>query len=196
MKIGFIISGVLLLICAFFNNIQNEALASTFAGLWIFETIGTVVYGIAKYLHDKNDNRMRKSGDSSSNDDGQIPTRLKGIHPDADSFWNTEEFYARLGEECSKITDNRFSLSLDVRPGGSFSVLCSFIDSAQVFFPALGSDLQVSFSGNDSQIERFYYTAQKIVEIIQEDAPSAHIKSYEGIDGKSFSVVWNPNNLP
>lgn len=56
MKIGFIISGILLLICAFFNNIRNEALASIFAGLWIFETIGTVAYGSAHYFQRSREN--------------------------------------------------------------------------------------------------------------------------------------------
>lgn len=110
-------------------------------------------------------------------------------------FFHTEEFYARLGEECSKITDKELSLSLNVQPSGAFSVYCSFAESAFNFFPTLERNLQSHFTGNDDKINSFHYSNSKFEEIIHDDAPSAQIDTYDGIDGKSFTVIWNPNSI-
>jgi len=164
--------------------------------IWVLLIVAVVAI---LYFKSKNTNASTSSSQTTTHNsasNNQVPTRLSGIHPDVNSFWHTEEFYARLGEECAKITDNKLSMSLNVQPSGTFSVYCSFIDSARVFFPTLESDLHSNFTGNDSQINSFHYITQKFAEIIQDDAPSAQIDAFDGIDGKSFSVVWNPNGLP
>lgn len=171
--------------------------------IWVL--IVAAVLGIAFFLPVNTSTNDRASSGSSSgasysntgaSGNQQIPSRLQGIHPDSTSFWNTEEFYSRLGEECAKITDKKFVLSMSVQANGNFSATCSFIDSARVFFPALGSDLQDDFYGHDDRIMNFGYTAQRFSEIIQDDAPSAQIQYYDDQSGKSFTVVWNPNGLP
>lgn len=149
--------------------------------------------GIVYFMSKKNE---KGASTSSSGNNQEVPTRLKGIHPNANSFWSTEEFYSRLGEECAKITDNKFVLSLNVKPNGDFSAHCSFTDSAETFFPVLSNDLQSSFYGHDEEIPKFGYTAQRFSEIIQDDAPSAQITHSDDLSGKTFSIVWNPNGLP
>ncbi len=161
--------------------------------LLIAAVIGTI-YFFSKLNNNNRSASSNSNANSSANE--QIPIRLKGIHPSANSFWDTEEFYSRLGEECSKITDNKFVLYLNVKPNGDFTACCTFIDSAKVFFPALSNDLTDDFSGNDEKISNFGYTAKRFSEIIQEDAPSAHISFRDDLSGKSFNIVWNPDGLP
>ena len=121
----------------------------------------------------------------------QIPSRLNGIQPNANSFWGTAEFFVRLGEECARITDNQFLCQFFIKPNGDFS--CDFfdVDSAKVFFPALGSVLQAQFTGNDKQITHPMYNTSKICEIMRDDGPSAQIDGTDYPDGKSISVRWH-----
>ncbi len=144
-----------------------------------------------EYEYEYSPNSSSGSSSTHSSSDTCIPTRLAGIHPSTSSFWNTEEFYVRLGEECARITDKQFVCQFFIKSDGSFS--CDFFDmaSAKNFFPALASEMQNHFNGTDKQIAHPMYTSSKIREIMQNDGPSAQIESVDYPDGKSINVKWN-----
>ena len=126
----------------------------------------------------------------------EIPARLRGIRPDGSAFWDTEEFFARLGEACAEITDNRLTCVLTLRQDGRFSADITFADTARALFPGLAGMVQPTFSGTDTASSAQNQPAYRIAEVIRDDAPSAQIQGADGYDGKTVTLVWNPGGLP
>lgn len=122
-----------------------------------------------------------------------IPARMTGIHPDASSFWNTVDFYVRLGDACAEITDNPFSLSIELNANAAFS--CSFFDieSARAFFPALKKYLESStFAGRDNGSLSRSMTGEKICSMIRSDSPGARVSLFPDARGMvCINVNWN-----
>ena len=114
--------------------------------IWVIVIIilGIIIYDWFTSPHKGKQSIKYTQSSSQSNNNIQIPSRLIGISPNINSFWNTAEFFVRLGEECAKKSDNNFVCSFFIRPDGEFSCMFYDIDSAKEFFPSLEKNLNGS----------------------------------------------------
>ena len=127
----------------------------------------------------------------SANPAYEMPVPLRNIHPSQDSFWDSVDFYVRLGNACYDMTHNAYVVSAAVYNDGRFSVDFFDIDSANTLLPMMDSrDMNRHIEGTDKDGSVLYKSLYNMKQTLENDAPEADVQVYESADNKAATIRW------
>lgn len=166
--------------------------------LYIIGIIAAIFIG--SYLYDKFNEGSSSTGDSYPGFSSQstpapsynnIPVALRNIHTASDSFWDTVDFYVRLGNACYSITHNAYAVSICVYNDGKFTVDFFDMESARTLIPELDPrDMNPHFEGQDKNGQSLFTSLYGIKNTLENDAPEATVQVFDSYNMKSACVKW------